>query len=73
MFLNNKEEIAAGIRKKRGRPVTGRAKTFKKSARLDEEYETKLEDILDELNISFTEYLRICIRKDWVDMFVRRK
>lgn len=73
MLLNNKEEIEMGLKKKRGRPVTGRAKTIKKSVRLDEEYDSKLDDILDELGISFSDYLQICIRKDWIDMFINRK
>lgn len=73
MLLSDKEEIEMGLRKKRGRPVTGRAKNSMKTVRLDDETVSKLDDILEEFDVSFSEYLRDTIRKDWEDRFIRKK
>ena len=73
MLLSAKQEIEMGLKKKRGRPITGKAKTSIKTVRLDDESMSMLDDILEELDASFSEYLREVIREDWETRYIHKK
>ena len=73
MLLSNKEEIEMGLRKKRGRPVTGKAKNIHKSIRLTDETASMLSDVLEELDVSLNDYFEMAVRKYWEDLFIRQK
>ena len=71
MLLTDKEEIEMGLKKKRGRPVTGKAKNIHKSIRMTEETASQLGDILEELDVSLNEYFEMSVREAWENRFIR--